>query len=147
MGILCSYHSYKIINQIEKKVNEILNVNIKELCNKALKYNFSSIQTLKYLMNIKIKREEIYTYMKILYDEYYLSCIMEKEINIQFQSNYTKIYGIDHLEKNLIIDEHSNKTHEKEIVIFDVGAHKGESAKFFRKIFQNSSIYCFVKVK
>lgn len=25
-----------------------------------------------------------------------------KEINIQFNSNYTKIYGIDHLEKNLI---------------------------------------------
>jgi len=25
-----------------------------------------------------------------------------KEINIQFQTNYTKIYGIDHLEKNLI---------------------------------------------
>jgi len=33
-----------------------------------------------------------------------------KEINIQFHSNYTKIYGIDHLEKNLInIKIDSNK--------------------------------------
>ena len=33
-----------------------------------------------------------------------------KEINLQFHSNYTKIYGIDHLEKNLInIKIDSNK--------------------------------------
>ncbi len=28
-------------------------------------------------------------------------------------------------------------------IIFDVGAHKGESIVFFRKIFQNAQIYCF----
>ncbi len=34
------------------------------------------------------------------------------------------------------------KTYD-EPIIFDVGAHKGESIIFFREIFQNAQIYCF----
>jgi len=47
-------------------------------------------------------------------------------------------FNKDEFFKNLL-----NLDHDSSPVIFDVGAHKGESAIFFREIFQDAQIFCF----
>lgn len=54
-------------------------------------------------------------------------------------SEFYKLYSEVDFFKNLLSCDQKNNSP----IIFDVGAHKGESAKFFRDIFPNSEIFCF----
>ena len=50
---------------------------------------------------------------------------------------------VDKSNKNLIIKFLKNKTLNKRIVAFDVGAHKGETLEIFLKSFNIEKIFCF----
>ena len=50
---------------------------------------------------------------------------------------------VDKSNKNLIIKFLKNKTLNKRIVAFDVGAHKGETLEIFLKSFNIEQIFCF----
>ena len=50
---------------------------------------------------------------------------------------------VDKSNKNLIIKFLKNKTLNKKIVVFDVGAHKGETLEIFLKSFNIEQIFCF----
>lgn len=50
---------------------------------------------------------------------------------------------IDKSNKNKIISFLKKKMQDKKLVIFDVGAHKGETLKIFKKNFKFEKIFCF----
>tara|TARA_B100000963_G_scaffold90675_1_gene78104 strand:- start:683 stop:1405 length:723 start_codon:yes stop_codon:yes gene_type:complete len=50
---------------------------------------------------------------------------------------------IDEKNKNYIFDFLKNKSPKSELIIFDIGTHKGETLKIFLKNFNIKKIYCF----
>ena len=50
---------------------------------------------------------------------------------------------IDKNNKNYIFNFLQKKSLKKELIIFDIGAHKGETLEMFLKNFEIKKIYCF----
>ena len=61
------------------------------------------------------------------------------EFQIRNKEYYKSFSKVNFFKK--LLDNKNQKF--SDIIIFDVGAHKGESAKFFSEVFQKPKIYCF----
>lgn len=56
---------------------------------------------------------------------------------------YYENFSAEKYFQNLLTSDESQTYDWKEKVIFDVGAHQGESAEFFQKVFPGATIYSF----
>lgn len=56
---------------------------------------------------------------------------------------FSKIFDSQKYFSNLVLEDVKTDLDEKELIIFDVGAHKGESAIFFNNLFPSARIYSF----
>lgn len=56
---------------------------------------------------------------------------------------FSKIFDTQKYFSNLVLGASKDNSIEQELIIFDVGAHKGESAIFFNNLFPNAKIYSF----
>ncbi len=56
---------------------------------------------------------------------------------------YHKEFSVENYFSRLLVGDEFNSSGSEEIIIFDVGAHKGESAEFFHQVFNNAHIYSF----